>query len=71
MNLLQERQKEESPIQELQKKMGISVSPPVSELNVVDESMDKEFLELSSRLARNSVSADDQVAHIQVRPMYG
>ncbi|XXG64710.1 hypothetical protein AAC387_Pa05g2591 [Persea americana] len=62
---VRERQKEESPIQELQKKMGISVSPPVSELNVVDESMDKEFLELSSRLARNSVSADDQVAHVQ------
>lgn len=66
MNLLQERQKEESPILELQKKLGISASPPASELDVVDESRDKEFHELSFRLARSSVSADDLVAGIQV-----
>ncbi|XP_058088844.1 protein GLUTELIN PRECURSOR ACCUMULATION 3 isoform X2 [Magnolia sinica] len=61
----QKSQNEESPIVELQKRLQISMLPPL-ELSIIDESRDREFLELSSRIAGEGVPNDDQVAHIQV-----
>ncbi|RZC76869.1 hypothetical protein C5167_000997 [Papaver somniferum] len=46
--------KEESPITELFRRLKISV-PPSSEFGIIDELDDKEFLEVASRLTRESV----------------
>lgn len=61
----QESQAPESPITELAKRLGISLSEEVS-ASFVDEINDKELVELSSRLAGQSLPASDQVASIQV-----
>lgn len=63
-------QKEESSILELRKKLGISFLSPTPEHSVVDELRDQEFVELASRLSRESISTDDQVAHIQALREY-
>ncbi|XP_077230077.1 galactose oxidase/kelch repeat superfamily protein [Tasmannia lanceolata] len=63
--VLKENQKEGSPVVELQKKLEILLSPSAPELNVVDESRDREFLDLSSRLVGGRVSSTDQLAQIQ------
>lgn len=55
----------ESPITELAKRLGISFSEEVS-ASFVDEINDKELVDLSSRLAGQSLPASDQVASIQV-----
>nr|CAB3502909.1 unnamed protein product [Digitaria exilis] len=55
----------ESPITELAKRLGISLSEEVS-ASFVDEINDKELVDLSSRLAGQSLPASDQVASIQV-----
>jgi hypothetical protein len=54
-----------SPIIELAKRLGIPLSEEVS-TSFVDEVDDKELVELSSRLAGQSLPASDQVASIQV-----
>nr|CAB3492560.1 unnamed protein product [Digitaria exilis] len=56
----------ESPITELAKRLGISFSEEVS-ASFVDEINDKELVDLSSRLAGQSLPASDQVASIQLR----
>jgi hypothetical protein len=62
---LQESQALENPITELAKRLGIALSEEVS-ASFVDEANDKELVELSSRLAGQSLPASDQVASIQV-----
>jgi len=62
---LQESQALENPITELAKRLGIPLSEEVS-ASFVDEANDKELVELSSRLAGQSLPASDQVASIQV-----
>ncbi|GJN22756.1 hypothetical protein PR202_gb10352 [Eleusine coracana subsp. coracana] len=62
---LKETQTQESPITELAKRLGIPLSEEVS-TSFVDEINDKELVELSSRLAGQSLPASDQVASIQV-----
>ncbi|XP_042499703.1 protein GLUTELIN PRECURSOR ACCUMULATION 3 isoform X1 [Macadamia integrifolia] len=64
-----ENQKEESPIEELQKRIEISVSPSTPELDIIDESEDKEFLELSSRLTGERVSAKEEATHQAVQAL--
>ncbi|CAD6215332.1 unnamed protein product [Miscanthus lutarioriparius] len=62
---LKESQALENPITELAKRLGIPLSEDVS-ASFVDEVNDKELVELSSRLAGQSLPASDQVASIQV-----
>lgn len=62
---MQESQALENPITELAKRLGIALSEEVS-ASFVDEANDKELVELSSRLAGQSLPASDQVASIQV-----
>jgi len=62
---LKESQALENPITELAKRLGIALSEEVS-ASFVDEANDKELVELSSRLAGQSLPASDQVASIQV-----
>ncbi|CAN6286263.1 unnamed protein product [Urochloa humidicola] len=62
---LKESQAVGSPITELAKRLGIPLSEEVS-TSFVDEIDDKELVELSSRLAGQSLPASDQVASIQV-----
>ncbi|CAL4928258.1 unnamed protein product [Urochloa decumbens] len=62
---LKESQAVGSPITELAKRLGIPLSEEVSR-SCVDEIDDKELVELSSRLAGQSLPASDQVASIQV-----
>ncbi|KAF8395354.1 hypothetical protein HHK36_019300 [Tetracentron sinense] len=62
---LKESTKEESAIAELQKRLEISVLNPGTELAIVDELDDKEFLELSSSLIRERESSNEQVTPIQ------
>ncbi|RCV40121.1 hypothetical protein SETIT_9G026300v2 [Setaria italica] len=62
---LKESQAVVSPIIELAKRLGIPLSEEVS-ISSVDEMDDKELVELSSRLAGQSLPASDQVASIQV-----
>ena len=62
---MQESQALENPITELAKRLGIPLSEEVS-ASFVDEANDKELVELSSRLAGQSLPASDQVASIQV-----
>ncbi|TVU43977.1 hypothetical protein EJB05_03399, partial [Eragrostis curvula] len=62
---LKETQTHESPITELAKRLGIPLSEEVS-ASFVDETNDKELVELSSRLAGQSLPASDQVSSIQV-----
>ncbi|XP_039118330.1 LOW QUALITY PROTEIN: protein GLUTELIN PRECURSOR ACCUMULATION 3-like [Dioscorea cayenensis subsp. rotundata] len=45
-----ESEMEESPIVELQKRIGVPISSSIPHMNIVDEVDDKELLELSSRL---------------------
>ncbi|KAF9596817.1 hypothetical protein IFM89_013603 [Coptis chinensis] len=60
-----ETHKEESPISELQKRLDVSVSP-TSDIHVDDELVDKELLELSSRLTNERVNHIEQDTGIQV-----
>ncbi|KAG0452219.1 hypothetical protein HPP92_025804, partial [Vanilla planifolia] len=62
---LQENQGDQSPILELQKKLGISIFSNITELNVIDEVNDKELLELSTRLAGEVLPTSDQALSIQ------
>ncbi|CAD6212532.1 unnamed protein product [Miscanthus lutarioriparius] len=62
---LTESQALENPITELAQRLGIPLSEEVS-ASFVDEVNDKELVELSSRLAGQSLPASDQVASIQV-----
>ncbi|KAJ4971631.1 hypothetical protein NE237_004730 [Protea cynaroides] len=64
---LKENQKEEFPIEELQKRLEISISPSTPELGIIDESDDTEFIELSSRLTGERVSAKEEVTHQVLR----
>ncbi|CAN6297144.1 unnamed protein product [Urochloa humidicola] len=62
---LKESQAVGSPTTELAKRLGIPLSEEVS-TSFLDEIDDKELVELSSRLAGQSLPAGDQVASIQV-----
>ncbi|XP_020087855.1 acyl-CoA-binding domain-containing protein 5 isoform X1 [Ananas comosus] len=55
----------ESPIVELQKRLGISFSSSKAQVNLVDEAEDKELIELSSRFSGESLLTRDQTACIQ------
>ena len=68
MNLSQASQKEESVVSELQKRLDISVSISVPDLQVIDELEDKEFLELASSLigAGEKVSNNGEISNNQV-----
>ncbi|XP_057979299.1 protein GLUTELIN PRECURSOR ACCUMULATION 3 isoform X2 [Malania oleifera] len=59
-----ESQEEESAVSELQKRLEISITLSSPELQILDESEDREFLELASRLI-GRVSSDEQIPHIQ------
>ncbi|ONK57169.1 uncharacterized protein A4U43_C10F17310 [Asparagus officinalis] len=62
---LQDSQLEQSPILELQKRLGVSISSPKAHIDLSDDIDDKELLELSSRLTGESLPTRDQVACIQ------
>ncbi|KAK1309804.1 hypothetical protein QJS10_CPA08g01560 [Acorus calamus] len=57
-------QKEENPIAELQKRLQILVSP-VPKLGFIDESVDAELIDLSSRLLGEKASSNDPSECIQ------
>ena len=63
---LQDSQRDQSPIVDLQKRLGVSISSSKAHVNLVDEIDDKELIELSSRLAGESLPTRDQVACLQV-----
>lgn len=63
--MLKENIAENSPLMELQKKLGISVSSSKMEVNLVDELSDKELLELSSNLSGETLPTTNQVGCIQ------
>ncbi|XP_057471427.1 protein GLUTELIN PRECURSOR ACCUMULATION 3 isoform X2 [Actinidia eriantha] len=54
-----------STVSELQKKLEISVSLSSPELQIIEESEDKEFLELASRLIVESIAGTEQISHRQ------
>ncbi|CBI40235.3 unnamed protein product, partial [Vitis vinifera] len=60
-------QKEESAVSELRKRLDISVSISVPELQIIDELEDKEFLELALSLigVGEKVSSNGQISHTQ------
>lgn len=62
---LQDSQREEHPIVELQKRLGISISLSKARLDLIEERDDKELVELSSRLAGDSLPTSSQVACIE------
>ncbi|CAL9112706.1 unnamed protein product [Musa hybrid cultivar] len=62
---LKENQNEQSPLVELQKRLGIMISSSNFQVNLVDEVDDKELFELSSRLAGESLPTRDHLACIQ------
>ncbi|URE28108.1 Kelch motif [Musa troglodytarum] len=62
---LKENQIEQSPLVELQKRIGIMISSSNFQVNLVDEVDDKELFELSSRLAGESLPTRDHLACIQ------
>lgn len=68
MNLSQASQKEESAVSELRKRLDMSVSISVPELQIIDELEDKEFLELALSLigVGEKVSSNGQISHTQV-----
>ncbi|XVF82759.1 hypothetical protein PTKIN_Ptkin16aG0075200 [Pterospermum kingtungense] len=55
-----ESQRENSAIAELQRRLGISVSLSGPGLQIIDESEDKDFIELGSRLIEERVSINEQ-----------
>ncbi|OVA05951.1 Kelch repeat type 1 [Macleaya cordata] len=61
---LRDSHKEGSPIAELLKRLEISISPS-SELAIINELDDKEFLELAARLTRERVPIIEQDTRIQ------
>lgn len=63
---VQDSQREDSPIDELQRRLGISISSPKASVYIMDQLDDKELLDLSSSLAGESLPTSDQVACIQV-----
>lgn len=62
----QDSQTEQSPLVELQKRLGVTISSSKAQVSVTDEIDDKELLELSSRLGGESLRTGDQIAGIQV-----
>lgn len=68
MCLSQASLKEESAVSELQKRLDVSVSISVPELQVIDELEDREFLELATSLigTGEKVSNNGQISHTQV-----
>ncbi|ERN13146.1 tip elongation aberrant protein 1 [Amborella trichopoda] len=66
-SVTKENQGDASPIAELQKRLEIPISPSlISNLSVLDVSSDREYLDLSSRIAiKEQVASGDPVALIQ------
>ncbi|XP_031268720.1 protein GLUTELIN PRECURSOR ACCUMULATION 3 isoform X3 [Pistacia vera] len=60
LSALKESHRESSAIAELQKRLEVSVSPSGPRLQIVDESEDKEFLDLASRLTGGVVFSSGQ-----------
>lgn len=58
--LPQESQREDDAITELQRRLGVSVSLSGPGLQIIDESDDKEFIELGSKLIGEKVSNNEQ-----------
>lgn len=59
---LQENQTEGFAVEELQKRLGISISLSSHGIQIVEEFDDKELLDLASRLAEQKVSSNEQVS---------
>lgn len=57
---------ENSSVSELQKRLEISVSLSTQKLQIIDESEDKEFLELASQLTGKRAASNGQVLGIKV-----
>nr|XP_048328517.1 protein GLUTELIN PRECURSOR ACCUMULATION 3-like [Ziziphus jujuba var. spinosa] len=62
---VKEGQREQSTVSDLQKRLGISVSLADKRIPIVDESEDKEFMELASNLVGETVSSNGQLSHNQ------
>ncbi|XP_015901923.2 protein GLUTELIN PRECURSOR ACCUMULATION 3 [Ziziphus jujuba] len=62
---VKEGQREKSTVSDLQKRLGISVSLADKRIPIVDESEDKEFMELASSLVGETVSSNGQLSHNQ------